>query len=72
MVDWLSIGGLVVGIVGAGYGIWSDRRRRSDRQWVHMGLANLKPAIRGDNRAEVIAAINNMMAFLKPPKPPPQ
>ncbi len=68
MVDWLGVGGLAVGIIGTGYGIWSDWRRRSDREWVHMSLANLKPGIRGDNRAEVVAAINNMMAFLKSPR----
>lgn len=68
MVDWTGTVGLVVGIIGVGYGVWSDLKRRSDRKWVHMGLANLKPGIQGDNRNEVITAIDNMMEFLKPPK----
>src|SRR6516162_2394326 len=63
MVDW----GLVVGIVGVGDGVWSDVKRRGERAWVHMALANLKPSIQGGNSEAVITAINNKMAFLKPP-----
>ena len=35
--------GLTVGIIGVGYGIWSDIKRRSDREWIHVALVNLKP-----------------------------
>jgi hypothetical protein len=33
-----------------------------------MSLVNLKPSIQGSNKNDVIAAINNMLEFLKPPK----
>ncbi len=65
MINWVS---LIVGIVGVAYGVWSDVKRKSQREWVHMALGNLKPAIQGPNKGEVIAAINNMLEFLKPPK----
>jgi hypothetical protein len=66
--DWIGIAGLVIGIAGVAYAIWSDVTRRSQRHWIHMALANLKPSIQGHNRQDVINAINNMMEFLKPPK----
>ena len=68
MTHWVGIAGLVVGIAGTGYAVWSDVKRRGERHWVHMALANLKPSIQGNNRQEVLNAINNMMEFLKPPK----
>jgi hypothetical protein len=66
--DWIGVAGLVVGIVGVAYAVGSDVKRRSQRQWVHMALVNLKPSIQGTNRDDVLAAINNMLEFLKPPK----
>jgi hypothetical protein len=66
--DWIGISGLVVGIVGVALAVWSDVTRRSQRHWVHMALVNLKPSIQGPNRDDVLAAINNMLEFLKPPK----
>jgi hypothetical protein len=33
-----------------------------------MALVNLKPGIQGENRNEVITAINNILEGLKPPK----
>ena len=66
--DWIGITGLIGGIVGVAYAVGSDVARRSQRHWVHMALVNLKPSIQGPNRADVLAAINNMLEFLKPPK----
>ena len=60
--------GLTVGIIGVGYGIWSDIKRRSDREWIHVALVNLKPSIDGPKASETIASINNMLEFLKPTK----
>jgi hypothetical protein len=60
--------GWLVGIFGLGYGFHSEYKRKNDRDWVHMALANRKPSIQGPNKDDVTAAINNMMAFLKPPK----
>jgi hypothetical protein len=54
MIDW----GLLVGIGGVGYGIWSDLNRRRERDWVHMALVNLKPSIQGGNAERVIKAID--------------
>jgi hypothetical protein len=62
--DWI---GWVIGVIGILYGLWSDAKRKSDREWVHMALANHKPGIQWENRTEVIDKINNMMAFLRPP-----
>lgn len=64
-MNWVS---LIVGILGIVYGVWSDVKRKRQRDWVHMALANLKPGIQQPNRDEVLAAINNMMESLKPPK----
>jgi hypothetical protein len=64
---WVGIGGLVVAILGVVYAFWSDRKRKSERKWVHLALVNLKPAIQGSNKNEVIDAINDMLEFLKPP-----
>jgi hypothetical protein len=68
-VDLLCVAGLIVGIIGIIYAVISDVKCRSQREWVHMALVNLKPSIRGDNEVRVVAAINNMMEFLKPPPP---
>jgi hypothetical protein len=67
MTDWVGIAGLVVGIGGTGYAVWSDVKRRGERHWVHVALVNLKPSIQGPNRADVIRAIDNTLEFLKPP-----
>lgn len=61
----MDYAGLTVGILGVVYGIWSDLKRRRDREWIHMALVNLKPSV--ENPASV-AAINNMLEFLKPKK----
>jgi hypothetical protein len=62
LMDYIA---LIVGLIGVGYGIWSDLKRRSDRDWIHMSLVNLKASV--ENPASV-AAINNMLEFLKPKK----
>jgi len=63
----VGIAGLVVGILGGR--LWmecgADVKRKSQREWVHMALANLKAAIQDKNVRE---AIDNMLAFLKPQK----
>jgi hypothetical protein len=68
MVDWVGVAGRAVGVVGTGYGIGSDVKQKGVQQWVHMALVNLKPGIQGENRDGVLAAINNMLEFLQPPK----
>jgi hypothetical protein len=63
-----TIFGTAVTVVGVLYGLYSDWRRRSERDWVHAALVLLKPSIQGPNQGAVIIAINNMLEFLKPPK----
>jgi hypothetical protein len=74
MAEYMCYAELAVGIIGIVVAICSDvKRRRSeakskhDLDWFHMSLVNLKPAIQGPNQPAVIAAINNMLEFLKPP-----
>jgi hypothetical protein len=69
MKEYLCYAELAVGISGLVFGIWSEWKRKSERESVHAALVNLKPLIRGENRADVIAAINNTLEFLKAPKP---
>jgi Flp pilus assembly protein protease CpaA len=57
-----------VTVISLGYAIYSDIKRRSVREWIHMALVNLKPSIQGPNQGAVILAINNMLEFLKPPQ----
>ena len=59
---------LTVGLLGIAFAVWSEVKRKGEREWVHMALVNLKPSIAGPKAPEVLAAINNMLAFLKPPK----
>ena len=63
-----TILGTAVTVISLGYAIYSDIKRRSEREWIHMALVNLKPSIQGPNQGAVIVAINNMLEFLKPPK----
>jgi hypothetical protein len=65
---FLAIFGTVVTVVSVGYAIYSDIKRRSERDWIHMALVNLKPGIEEENRNEVITAINNMLEGLKAPR----
>jgi hypothetical protein len=41
---------LVVGVAGIGYGVFSDVKPKGRCEWVHMALANRKPAIQGTNQ----------------------
>jgi hypothetical protein len=63
-----TIVGTAVTVLGFLYGLYQDYRRRSEREWIHMALVNLKPSIQGPNQGAVIVAINNMLEFLKPPR----
>jgi hypothetical protein len=65
--DLLTFGHGVT-VLSLGYAVYSDWRRRSERDWVHAALVLLKPSIQGPNQGAVIIAINNMLEFLKPPK----
>jgi hypothetical protein len=59
---------ITVGVLGICYAFWSDRKRRTERHWIHMSLVNLKASIDGPKAPEILNAINNMLEFLKPPK----
>jgi hypothetical protein len=59
---------ITVGVAGICYALWSDRKRRTERNWIHVALVNLKPSIDGPRAPEILKAINNMLEFLKPPK----
>jgi hypothetical protein len=67
MSEYMCYAELAVGLLGFGFGLWSEVKRKGEREWVQMALVNLKPSIQGSNRPQVIAAINNMLEFLKPP-----
>ena len=58
---------VAVGFLGIGFAVWSEVKRKGEREWVHMALVNLKPSIDGPRAPEILAAINNMLEFLKPP-----
>jgi hypothetical protein len=68
MSEYMCYAELVVGLLGFGFGVWSEVKRKGEREWIHMALVNLKPSIQGSNKPGVIAAINNMLEFLNPPK----
>jgi len=65
---FLTIFGTVVTVVSLCYALYSDIHRKVERDWIHMALVNLKPGIQGENRNEIVTAINNMLEVLKPPK----
>jgi hypothetical protein len=67
-MDWLGISGLVVGIIALVYAVKTHHKFKRERDLLHLALVNLKPSIQGPNRDDVVAAINNMLAVLKPPK----
>jgi hypothetical protein len=70
-MDWVGCLGLIIGIIGLAYGYYSDRKRKSERELIHVSLINLKPSIESlqdPNKDAVIRAINNMLEALKPPK----
>ena len=73
MSEYMCYAELAVGIIGIVVAIWSEvkrrrseAKRRQEREWIHMSLVSLKPSIQGPNQTAVIAAINNMLEFLKP------
>jgi len=45
-----------------------EAKRKTERQWIHVALVNLKPSIEGPNAPKILASINNMLEFLQPPK----
>jgi hypothetical protein len=53
--------GNAVTVVGAGYGLFQDWRRRTKREWIYMAIVNLKLSIQGENRDGVIKVIDNML-----------
>ena len=63
--DWIGWG---IGLVAIIYAIITDCRARKKLDIAHSGLVSLKPAIQGQNKAEVIAAINDLLAKLQSPK----
>jgi transcriptional regulator with XRE-family HTH domain len=56
--------GWLLGVASIAYAITVDRRARRRLDFAHAGLVSLKPAIQGDNREEVLAAINDLLAKL--------
>ena len=64
MAEYMCYAELAVGVIGIVFGIRTEVKRRREREWVHMAL---KPSIQGSNQAAVIAAIKNMLEFLKSP-----
>ena len=60
--DWI---GWVLAIIGIGYGVYENWRTRCRLDIAHAGLVSLKPGIRGENRDDVIAAINDLLSKLK-------
>lgn len=60
----IGIAGLTLGILGIAYAVWSDQKRKQseqkraqEREWVHMGLANLKPSIQQPDKEELLARL---------------
>lgn len=67
-LDLIGIGGLLVGVIGVVIAAKTHQKFKKERDWLHVALVNLKPSIQGPNRDQILAAINNMLAVLKPPK----
>jgi hypothetical protein len=68
MTEYMCYFELAVGLLGLGFGFWSEFKRKSEREQIHVALVNLKPSIQGPNAGKILAAIDNMLEFLKPPK----
>jgi len=64
-MDWI---GWIIGIAGVGYAVWTDLRSRTERRRLHSFLKGLKPGVEAGNVKGVIAAINDEMAMIIPPK----
>jgi hypothetical protein len=62
----MLIGALGIGALAIGYAFCAERRSRHRLDIAHAGLVSLKPAIRGENRDDVIKAINDLLG--KPQK----
>jgi hypothetical protein len=63
-----SFAELGLGVVGIVLALYERSKRRTDRDEFHRQLLVLKPSIRGDNKDEVLQAINETLVWLKPPK----
>jgi hypothetical protein len=64
----MDLVGWTIGGAGIAYGIWSDYNSKKERQRIHSFLKGLKPGVEANNTAGVLAAINDEMARLIPPK----
>jgi hypothetical protein len=67
-MDWIGwiigIVGILVGVAGVAYAVFVERRAKQRRDIAHAGLVALKSAIQGDNRNDVIPAINDLLEKL--------
>lgn len=59
---------LALGVVGILFALYERTKRRTDREEFHRQLVVLKPSIQGDNKEDVLHAINDTLAWLKPRK----
>jgi hypothetical protein len=59
---------LGLGVVGIILALYERTKRRTDREEFHRQLIVLKPSIQGENKEEVIRAINETLVWLKPHK----
>jgi hypothetical protein len=64
----MDIVGWIIGVVGLAYAIWTDCRSKKEQQRIHSFLKGLKPGVEANNPTGVLAAINDEMARLIPPK----
>ena len=65
MCDWI---GWVIGLAGIIYAVIIECRAKKKLDIAHAGLVSLKPAIQGQNRDEVIRAMNDLLVKLQPTK----
>jgi hypothetical protein len=56
--------GWLLGIVSIAYAITVDRRARRRRDIAYAGLLSLAAMIQGDNRDQVLASIDDLLAKL--------
>jgi hypothetical protein len=61
-------GEMAVGILGIVLALYERNKRRTERENFYSQLVLLKPGIQGQNRDEVLRAINDTLDWLKPSK----
>ncbi len=63
-IDWPAWIACALGVGAIIYAIVIERRARHRLDIAHAGLVSLKPAIQGENKEEIVTAINDLLGKL--------